>query len=102
MLKIKDDVDIEKLREFGFKFKYDEETGEITTAFKTSGRFFKNKGLHFLKKKTCIGISLWKRYNGWIIDDNILWMNSNYRAYDFDFDTLYDLIKAGLVEKVEE
>ena len=102
MLKIKDNVPIEELEKFGFLFIYDQFTGEKIDAFKSSGKTFKIFGLHFFKKQKIIKIPFYKKSNRWIIDDNILWGYSRYETYDFDFDTLYDLIQAGLVEKVGE
>lgn len=102
MLKIKDDVPIEELEKFGFAFIYDQFTGEKTDAFKSSGKTFEIFGLHFFKKQKIIEIPFYKKSNRWIIDDNILWGLSRYHTYDFDFDTLYDLIKAGFVEKVSD
>lgn len=102
MLKIKNDVPIEELEKFGFSFIYDKFTGEKIDAFKISGKTFKILGLHFFKKQKIIDIPFLGKSNKWIIDDNILWGYSRYETYDFDFDTLYDLIQAGLVEKVSD
>ncbi len=113
MLKIKDDVDLKELEKFGFKPKYSEETGKLTEYFfvnnkETSISMFlgisiikkdvKSKGkklrIRNIFKKDYRGVPLIKEAKIWVID------NYNYQCTDFD--KLYDLIQAGLVEKVEE
>ena len=85
MLKIKDDIDLKQLEKFGFKPKYDEDTGKIK-------RYEKEKitihGIRF--------IDIIKKNSGWIVGIN----NNEMRINVFDFSTLYDLIKADLVEKL--
>lgn len=103
MLKIKDNVDLKELEKFGFKFLYSETTGEIKDIFKVKQEGLTKYSLHFLKnkhKKKIIKVEFNYRENCWYIDETILWCYSRYNSYDFDFDTLYDLIKANLVEKV--
>lgn len=84
MLKIKDEVDLKELEKFGFK--YDEETK----------MYYKN----------CIGT-----FNKFFIptENNldefrgqIIFHNQSNFATTLYLDTLYDLIQAGLVEKIEE
>ena len=76
MLKIKDDVDLKKLKDFGFY--YNNDIGQYV--------------LNLINEP--LTINVWNRkiniYNYKTLTENIL---SN---------TLYDLITAGLVEKVEE
>ena len=76
MLKIKDNVDLKELEKYGLKPKYDEDTGEI-------------KG--FIKN--C--------HNNFVISDEFYFYNDYFSRY-FDEDLLYDLIKDGLVEKVDD
>ena len=88
MLKIKDSVDLKELEKFGF---------EVIG--------------HFARK------IFWEKYDNMTIEDDtwlvvenrVLWLieqgakESNERYFgDSQFDTLYDLIKADMVEKVEE
>jgi len=82
MLKIKDDVNLKELEKFGFK--YDEETK----------MYYKN----------CTGT-----FNKFLIpteDDldvfrgQIIFHNESNFATTLYLDTLYDLIQAGLVEKI--
>ena len=112
MLKIKDSVDLKELEKFGFKPKYSEENGQLIEYFfvnnkETSISMFlgiqivkKNVGLKERKlrirktfKRDYRGVPLVKKGKIWAID------NFNYQYTDFDI--LYDLIQAGLVEKVE-
>lgn len=74
MLKIKDNVDLEELEKFGFKREWNYKTGEYD-------------GLYYCNDfKVCKNRHL-KPFNG-----------TNHKRYD----VIYDLIKANLVEKVEE
>lgn len=98
MLKIKDSVDLKELEKYGLKPKYDEDTGEI-------------KG--FISERTickCIFILPFKRkkvgfikncHNNFVISDEFYFYNDYFSRY-FDEDLLYDLIKADLVEKVDD
>ena len=105
MLKIKDNVDLKELEKYGLRPKYDEDTGEIKSYAnfiyddKSIPKYkrhlnilMKNKKLPFRKKK-----------NIFIIDE-FYFVGHNLGVYDesCNFDLLYDLIKADLVEKVEE
>jgi hypothetical protein len=109
MLKIKDDVDLKELERFGFKPKYSEDTGELNEYF------FVNRvetelpircGINIKKEETKskkIKIRhVFKRdkYGCPNIKENKVWIIDNYNYYFTDFDILYDLIKADLVEKV--
>ncbi len=93
MLKIKDNVNIEELKKFGFKPKYDEDTGEII-AYQKTNKETEYEGLTVKIEKTKSEIRIFKR-------TKIGWLISKYKEYA-DLDTLYELIQAGLVEKVEE
>lgn len=79
MLKIKDNVDLKELEKFGFEF----ERG--TTFTKTIGESYITTSDCDLRK-----ISIY--IEDWEIEDN----------RNEIFNTLYDLIKADLVEKIEE
>ena len=74
MLKIKDNVDLKELEKFGFKKERDEDyrNETLTLDYIINGK----------NKEICIA--------------------STYGEYDELDNTLYDLIKADLVEKVEE
>ncbi len=106
MLKIKDDVDLKELEKFGFKPHYElknHNTGEsyLTHYYQTRSYDRMCGTFHLFpikKKKSCIinipsrKIENHLKYNSLKIDDR-----------DFiDLDILYDLIKADLVEKVDE
>jgi hypothetical protein len=75
MLKIKDSVDLKELEKFGFKYEYEYVTEEQKSEF-----YYKNGLYIFLGNRK--------------LDDD---------AYGIrELETIYDLIKDGLVEKVEE
>lgn len=77
MLKIKDDIDLKELEKFGFKNRY--------------GFFYKSKP----SEKEVIEIEI-------DLNTREIKMNGFGDLYHTREDTLYDLIQAGLVEKVEE
>lgn len=78
MLKIKDDVDLKELKEFGFEPRYNEITGKIVRYIKIDNR----NVIRYI--------------------DNDYNHNPYWEMVLQDTDLLYDLIQAGLVEKVEE
>ena len=93
MLKIKDDVDIRELKRFGFKPKYYEDTGEVI-AYQRINKETEYDGLIVNIEKIKSEIRIFKRTKkGWLIN--------KYKEL-FDIDTLYDLIQAGLVEKIKD
>ena len=114
MLKIRDNVNLKDLEKFGFKPKYSEKNGELIEYFfvnnkETSISMFlgiqivkkdvglkKKRKLRILKtfRRDHRGVPLVKEGKIWIID--------NYNYHYTDFDILYDLIQAGLLEKVNE
>ena len=96
MLKIKDSVDLKELEKFEFKPKYDENTGKIK-AYEKIKKEEEYRGLLITTEKTKNKIRIFKAFKRNIVE----WRINPYNGY-FDEDTLYDLIQAGLVEKVEE
>lgn len=92
MLKIRDEVDLKELEKFGFKAKYDEDTGKIK-AYEKVNKEEEYLGLGVTKEIIKSKIRIFKR-------TNVEWRINPYKEL-FDVDTLYDLIKADLVEKVE-
>lgn len=89
MLKIKDNVDLKELEKFGLKPKYNEDTGKITAYEKIIDQW---EGIIVKKAKETKKIRIFKCGTVWEIN--------KYNDY-LDIDTLYDLIKADMVEKVE-
>lgn len=77
MLKIKDNVDLKELEKYGFYYHFDKRTAYYGCCVK------EDKGSTFF-----------------INNARIISINSNKSI--FNLETLYDLIKDGLVEKVEE
>lgn len=95
MLRIKSNVDLKKLEEFGFKAKYDEDTGKVCAYQKKCEKDV--GGLLISITETTSIIRIYRFFKR----KSIEWRINKYNDY-FDIDTLYDLIQAGLVEKVEE
>ena len=94
MLKIKNNVDLKELERFGFKAKYDEDTGKVRAYQKKCEKDV--EGLLISITETTSLIRIYRAFKG----KNIEWRIDKYNDY-FDIDTLYDLIQAGLVEKVK-
>ena len=92
MLKIKDNVDLKELEKFGFKPKYDEDTGKIK-AYEKIKKEEEYMGLSVTIETTKSKIRIFRR-------TDTEWRINPYSEY-FDADTLYDLIKADFVDKVE-
>ena len=93
MLKIRKNIELNELEKYGFKIKYDENTGEpnvLEKSFLTFG--FPTPKITF-KKKIKIRV----------FSDKQIWVSSfeNMDKHSFNEwqDTLYDLIKDGIVEK---
>lgn len=90
MLKIRDDVDLKELEKFGFKPKYDENTGKIR-AYEKIKKEQEYIGLRVTIETIKNRIRIFRKNDKeWRINPLI-----DY----FDVDTLYDLIKANLVVK---
>lgn len=90
MLKIRDDVDLKELEKFGF-----EVFGENTARkiyYKNYAKGISNEDDTWL----CI-----EHREIWFIENGAKDSNERYFGNP-QFDTLYDLIKADMVEKVEE
>ena len=95
MLKIKDDVDLKELEKFGFEYDdfnetYDKEINYNTTLFVYEG----SNDLYVMVSDyypEC-GVS---EYEEFTYKDYIA-------LYEIEFDEVYDLIQAGLVEKVDD
>lgn len=82
MLKIKDNVDLKELEKFGFKY------DELNKGYKIQSNHFKDFGN--------AEMFIYENHN-------LLFNQSAYFTNEhFLIDTLYDLIKADLVEKVGE
>ena len=82
MLKIKDNVDLKELEKYGFKLKYNE-----------------NNGKPFIYEKVFLG---WNRKSDITIYVEDKKINCYIEEEKEIIETLYDLIKADLVEKVED
>lgn len=89
MLKIKDDVDIKELEKFGFKPKYNENTGEL------------NRYIKVFENDDCFWIKIEVQRKHIEIDCNS-WYDFYIESIQNIISFIYDLIQAGLVEKVED
>lgn len=86
MLKIKDNVDLKELEKYGF---------ELTpNCFEPADKTFENT------MKANIKIRITRDRIVYPVDDEDIYNLGNDNAFKM-YDTLYDLIKANLVEKVE-
>lgn len=103
MLKIKDNVDLKELEKFGFKPKYNEDTGELVEYYKEYLEPNKEREYDYYKETIKFIIKKEKKWftthrsccgGTWDIFDK----NFGYKIIDL----IYDLIQAGLVEKVGE
>ena len=98
MLKIKDNIDLKELEKFGFVPRYSEYTGELVEMrriVQVPHRDYKHKGVTVTRQPK----NFWQilKYNRRI--EPYLY-TLNLEAIDYEI--LYDLIKADLIEKVEE
>lgn len=92
MLKIKDNIDLKELEKFGF-----EVFGKNTAKRIFYGHEYdKDSPLGYLEDETYILI---EHRIIWLIQDNACDSNERYFGNP-QFDIIYDLIEAGLVEKV--
>ena len=98
MLRIKDNVDLKELEKFGFKPKYDEDTGELKEYYKeycekiNESMYSEKIGFYIKKEKRLFSTKI--RCCGYV------WNIFSERFGGQMMNLLYDLIKAGLVEKV--
>lgn len=105
MLKIKDDVDLKELEKFGF-FYYEEDVTQDTDKEPFIIRSYDlYNDLPSMNRHKISGTikENAKRYNtlAYIdVKDRII--HDDYEGNWTDFDLIYDLIQAGLVEKVED
>lgn len=109
MLKINPEKDLKELEKFGFKPKYDEDTGELIEYFHTNNietEMLRSCGINIkkeykpIKKKIRIRYAFKKDKRGVpLVQENKIWIVDNYKYFCTDLDTLYDLIKADLVVK---
>lgn len=95
MLRIKKEVDLKELEKFGFKPKYDENTGEVCAYQKKIEKYECGLIISVFETKSLIRIFKFSEKG------KTEWRINPYNTY-FDIDTLYDLITAGLVEKIKE
>lgn len=95
MLKLKDNIDLKELGKFGFKPKYNEDTGEVCAYEKKTEKYECGLVISVIETKSLIRIFKFSKKG------KTEWKINPYNTY-FDIDTLYDLITADLVEKVDD
>ena len=91
MIKNKDNVDLKELEKFGFKPKYDENTGEVIYYRLEHQKY---RTFSIIPKKRFVDQRQYEPMKIYI---------GKYLGHSFEewqFDILYDLIKADMVEKV--
>lgn len=106
MLKIKDNVDLKEFENFGFVLRYSEIDGQVDRLVQEWGYPYidskKRPFIKFIKRKRKIyfcKIPIWHKRFDYCFEGRYVIPNHSSNR-EFFFDTLYDLIKAGLVEKV--
>ena len=109
MLKIKDNVDLNILIEkYGFKPRYDVNTGEIIELYRINGHYGGEKEIRRPTATITLKENLnsnKKKLNWFTIfshSKKICPRFYNLKLDVEDYEILYDLIKADLVEKVED
>jgi hypothetical protein len=101
MLKIKDDVDLKDLKKYGFGILYSEATGEPISIYTNRGfPYCDNKSTPFIffKKKKRI---IFQNAKSKIFGMDVVVPDNHCNRVIF-LDKLYDLIKADLVEKIDD
>lgn len=110
MLKIKDNIDLKELEKFGFRAEYDKDTGKLVEMYRINGHYVgerekrrRGTSITITKDENRFGYSNFKNF--W----NIFSWKREIKPFTYrlnldseDFEVLYDLIKADLVEKVED
>ena len=100
MIKVKDDVNLKELEKFGFKPKYDENTGELKEYYKeycekiNESMYSEKIGFYIKKEKRLFSTKI--QCCGYV------WNIFSERFGGQMMNLLYDLIKADLVEKVDD
>ena len=96
MLKIKDNVDLKELEKYGFEPRYDTYTGEIYEFENVRNNYIGLTGHPISKSILSIFYVKEKKKKKW-------YFKSDIRSFEDEVqDIIYDLIKADLVEKVDD
>lgn len=106
MLRIKDDVDLKELEKFGFEKVYDKEWNEEKEEYERTDNYYYFKEISYLVDRET-GYAVKSRINvakkDRIIREGLSYIKYERELYEkFVEDLLYDLITAGMVEKVEK
>lgn len=105
MLKIKDNVDLKEFENYGFILRYSEIDGQVDKLIQYWGYPYqdnkKRPFVSFIKRRKRVArIPIWHRKFDYSFEGKFVIPDNNRNREDF-FDTLHDLIKAGLIEKEE-
>ena len=107
MLKIKDNVDLKELEKFGFKPRYNSDTGNILYYYKDYFTEYMLSTGEYRHYRIILDPEKVKVESGGWLKKKVIKSNFSYykpqiynKVFDMFVDTLYDLIQAGLVEKV--
>ena len=98
MLKVNPDKDLKELEKFGFKPKYDEDTGKIVRYVLLKDISKQNERDKFAEKAEIKYIETIKNYGDFFNQHTITYWKITYFEFEV-LDILYDLIQAGLVIK---
>ena len=110
MLKIKDNVDLKKLaKQYNFTIEYDINTGELRELYRINGHYlgeeaYQKRRLTTVIRKEDFSIVSNERKTMWSIFKSNRKIEAGFyiNSDKQDLDLLFDLIEAGLVEKVKE
>ena len=97
MLKIKDDVNMEDLKKFGFKPRYNSDTGELEEMYRIRGD---REGTTIKYEDNFNGKYKHRDFFHILNRDRSIYRHGYVKLTSEDYEILYDLIQAGLVEKV--
>ena len=102
MLKIRDDIDLKELKKYGFTIIYDKYSGEPEGLYQQWGYPYcdsvEKPFIKFIKKRKCN--IFYKNTKSSFFGMSVSYPK-NRRNEEIFLDTIYRLIKDGLVEKVD-
>lgn len=99
MLKIKDNIDLKELEKFAFKPKYNEDTGKIVRYVLLKHISKQNEKTKYSEKAEIEYIETIEDYGDFYKQHTVTYWKITYFEFEM-LEVLYDLIQAGLVEKI--
>ena len=97
MLRIKEGIDLKELEKFGFKPKYDEDTGKLVEMYRICGDI---KGTTITMAENFNSDRKYKNFWNVFSHSRELTDHGYVKLIDQDYEILYDLIKADMVERI--